>query len=88
MMPGQPHLVMTLEYCLAIGGHFFSATNFTSTLRAITLEHFFGSVITNNDHSRSPVILFKLAVYYRDIIQNKYEFLKGESLRDYLRSKG
>lgn len=79
MMPGQAHLVMTLEYCLAVGGHFYSSTHFSATLKAITVEHYFGSLITNNDHSHSPVILFKLAAHYLNIIKEKVVVLASES---------
>ncbi|TDL14022.1 hypothetical protein BD410DRAFT_867662 [Rickenella mellea] len=64
MMPATPHFVFTTEDCLTFGGHFYSAANFVDTLRALTLEHFMGSAITNAQHSKSVFILVKVFVQY------------------------
>lgn len=60
MRPGQPHFVVTLNDCLAVGGHFYSSTNYSGTLRSLVTEHYVGRLVTNTEHTTSPIVLFKL----------------------------
>lgn len=70
--PGTIHFVVTLEQdCIALGGHYYSKSTFTNTLKAHITEHFFGTSITNNEHSECGIILFKLGVKYLEMLKSK-----------------
>jgi len=60
MRPGTPHFVVTLEDCLAVGGHFFSMCTMQRTLRSLLAEHYLGNVLTNTMLETAPLILLKL----------------------------
>lgn len=68
MRPGTRHFVVTVEDCLAVGGHFYNRENFSATMIAIVYEHYYGNSITNTAHPSSPIILFKLLADYADIL--------------------
>ncbi|TDL15222.1 hypothetical protein BD410DRAFT_809112 [Rickenella mellea] len=71
MRPGTPHFVVTTKDCLAVGGHFYSAVCFSRSLRAITLEHFFGTMITNTEHPKAPIVLCKLFSFYLSLLETR-----------------
>lgn len=52
--------------------------SFLSTLKTVTIEHFIGRSVTNNDHSHSPVLLFKLVKYYVQILESDDVDFLGE----------
>lgn len=64
MRPGTPHIVITVEDCFAVGGHFYNRRNLTATLHALICEHFNGKYITNVEHSNAGLILFKMVNDY------------------------
>lgn len=64
MRPGIIHFVVTLEDCLAVGGHFYSSLCYRDSLRAAVLEHYFGDSITNTEHPRCGVAFFKAVCGY------------------------
>lgn len=70
MEPGVGHIVLSTENSLAVGGHFFNSANFLGTLKTVGIEHFIGRSVTNNDHSHSPLMLFKIAQYYLQVLQS------------------
>jgi hypothetical protein len=59
MRPGTVHAVVTIEDCLAMGGHFYSAANYIDTLKAIIVEKHIGNKLANTQHVRSSLALFK-----------------------------
>lgn len=69
MRPGTPHFVVTVEDCLALGGHFYNKETFSSTLSSIALEHYMGLALTNTDHPTAPLVLFKLLSLYQTILK-------------------
>lgn len=72
MRPGTRHLVLTLEDSFVVGGHFYNKSTFSSTLRSIVFEHFYGCDITNTGHLTSASILFRLvASYRRELMKDK-----------------
>ena len=71
MRPGTHHFVVTLEHCLAIGGHFYNKNNFLATMHSLIYEHYFGKWITNTAHPTSPIILFKTLSGYRRILEDE-----------------
>lgn len=77
MRPCTKHFVVTTKDCIAVGGHFYSALAFNDTMMAMIVEHFAGDVVTNNQHSKSPLILFKLAEHYRSTMKTTKETPKG-----------
>lgn len=60
MQPGTPHMVVSLDDCLVIGGHFISSVCYDKSLKAMMLEHYGGTVVTNTEHPRCSLIFFKL----------------------------
>ena len=64
MRPNTRHKVLTVQDCLVIGGHFYSPVCYDRTLTGIVYEHFFGSLITNQTHATSGLVLFKLLAKY------------------------
>lgn len=60
MKPAQPHFVISMSDCLAMGAHFYSAVCYSDTLRGLTVEHFAGKLVTNTEHTTTPLFLFKL----------------------------
>lgn len=60
MKPAQPHFVITLNDCLAMGAHFYSAVTYADTLRGLAVEHYAGKLVTNTEHTTTPLFLFKL----------------------------
>ncbi len=78
MRPGTPHFVVTVEDCMAIGGHFYSKENFLATLQAIALEHCMGVSITNTEHPTAPLILFKLMNEYSEILKFYTDLEEGQ----------
>ena len=67
MHPGTMHFVLTLEDCLAVGGHFHSLATVGATLRAMTLEHYFGPATVNSEHPTSGIGFLRLVCRYRHI---------------------
>lgn len=67
MQPGTPHYVITIEDALAIGGHFFNLPTMEFTLRAILIEHFFGSSVTNIAYPQAAIALMKLVDHLVDV---------------------
>lgn len=59
MRPGVTHAVLTVEHSLTVGGHFFSSLAYWATLRAVTIEHFFGKYVTNTEHPECGIALFR-----------------------------
>lgn len=59
MPPCTPHAVLTLKDNVAIGGHFYSYCTMIRTLDALVQERYFGSIITNTEHTRAPPLLVK-----------------------------
>ena len=51
--------MLTTAHAIALGGHFYSSLAYSATLRALVAEHFLGSVLTNESHTLSPLLLFK-----------------------------
>ena len=79
MRPGTWHFVITLEHCLALGGHFYNKENFVASLQSLIYEHYFGKWITNTAHPTSPVIFFKTLCGYKRILEDKnQDLLAGE----------
>lgn len=70
MRPGTRHMVLTVDDSFALGGHFYSKSTLTATLRSIVYEHYFGPYITNSGHLTSASILFRLVASYRRVIMN------------------
>lgn len=69
MQPGTPHFVVTVEDCLALGGHFYNKETFSSTVHSIVLEHYMGLALTNTDHPTVPLTLFKLLSEYKALMK-------------------
>lgn len=67
MQPGTPHYVITIEDALAIGGHFFNLPTMEYTLRAMLIEHFFGSSVTNIAYPQAAIALMKLVDHLVDV---------------------
>lgn len=67
MQPGTPHYVITLEDALAIGGHFFNLPTIEYTLRAMLIEHFFGTSVTNIAYPQAAIALMKLVDHLVDV---------------------
>ena len=59
MLPATPHAVLTLEPCLALGGHFYTGLHFKRTLYGLVYEHLCGDFATNTANTRSPSLLFR-----------------------------
>ena len=66
MRPCTPHVVLTGEECIALGGHFYNACQFQRTVYAIVYEHLCGNYICNAAHPRAPLLLFKALSSYTD----------------------
>lgn len=64
MHGNTPHIVISIEDCLAVGGHFYSSKSFASTLCGLVVIHYFGRMTTNDDHSDCRSILFRLLFSY------------------------
>ena len=71
MRPGTHHFVITIEHCLALGGHFYNKDNFFTSLRTLVYEHYFGKWVTNTVHPSSPIMLFKTLSGYRKIFEDE-----------------
>jgi hypothetical protein len=69
MQPGTRHFVVTVEDCLAVGGHFYNADNYDRTAANIIYQHFLGRSISNTEHSDATFLLMKLVHYYYDLAQ-------------------
>lgn len=69
MHPGTPHFVVSVEDCLAVGGHFYSAPLFDKTMKALVIEHFIGHVVTNTGHSQCGIVLLKMMSYTKLLIE-------------------
>ncbi|KAL5498458.1 hypothetical protein ACEPAH_2600 [Sanghuangporus vaninii] len=74
--PNTPHAVLTLEDSFALGGHFYCSQTLDRSLQALVDEHFFGTVITNAQHTRAPLVLMKaladLVVGNESLIRRTY----------------
>ena len=64
MRPGTAHAVVTVEDCLAVGGHFYSNAAYELTLKCLMHEHYAGTEITNASHPTAPVYAMKTLGYY------------------------
>jgi hypothetical protein len=71
MRPGERHHVITVEDCLAIGGHFYNRENFDRTAINMIHQHFLGAVISNTEHSEAVFILLKLVHRYHELYKMK-----------------
>ena len=82
MKPGTPHAVVTTKPSLAVGGHFYNHDTFTQTLQCLIREHYIGRVVTNDRHTDTGIILFKMAAKYAEMAAKKdFDLEKlGESL--------
>jgi hypothetical protein len=69
MRPGTRHHVVTVEDCLAIGGHFYNRDTFDRTAIGILQQHFLGVVLNNTEHSNATLILMKLVHHYNHLTQ-------------------
>lgn len=63
MAPGTPHFFITLEDCLAVGGHFYSCAGplLFRTMMSLVSERFLGLSWTDRECPTSLIILFKMA---------------------------
>jgi hypothetical protein len=68
MQPSCRHFVVTVEDCLAIGGHFYNSDTFDRTALGIVLQHFLGTTIINTEHSDATLHLMKLVHRYNFIV--------------------
>ncbi len=59
MHPGTTHFVVSVEDCLAVGGHFYSAPTLDKTMCSLVQEHFLGHLITNTMHSPCGISLLR-----------------------------
>ncbi|THH02972.1 hypothetical protein EW145_g6644 [Phellinidium pouzarii] len=83
MHPRTAHAVLTDSDCIALGGHFYCNLHFHSTLQQITFEHFHGCIITNTEHTRSPLLIMKyVCAIVRDLRfpEEPENFLQEEQL--------
>ena len=71
MKPGTPHAVVTTKPSLAVGGHFYNHDTFTQTLQCLIREHYIGRVVTNDRHTDTGIILFKMAAKYAEMAAKK-----------------
>jgi hypothetical protein len=69
MQPNRPHIVFTLEDCIVLGGHFYSALTLVQSLQAGMHEHMHGCSLTNTEHLASEMILHRLVQSYHHLIQ-------------------
>lgn len=60
MRPGVTHAVLTTQHSLTVGGHFYTGLGYWATLRAVTIEHYFGKYVTNTEHPESGIALFRV----------------------------
>jgi hypothetical protein len=74
MQPGARHYVVTLDDCLAVGGHFYNRDNFDRTAVNIVYQHFLGVSISNTEHSDAVFVLMKLVHQYHKLYQQKGEW--------------
>ena len=70
MRPGTPHLVLTFEDCLAVGGHFYSTATYELSLKSIMHEFYAGTVITNTHLPTAPIYLLKTLSYYHSWMES------------------
>lgn len=63
MNPGSPHVVLTTEDCLAVGGHYYGLRSIEKTVHMLVQEHFIGSYITNTSHGKAPFAFFPCLAY-------------------------
>jgi hypothetical protein len=69
MRPNRPHIAFTLEDCMVLGGHFYSALTLVQSLQAGMREHMHGRSLTNTEHLASEMILHRLVWSYHRLIQ-------------------
>jgi hypothetical protein len=67
MRPGTRHFVVTVEDCLAVGGHFYNKETIDRTAISIVYQHYLGVSITNTEHSDAVFILMKLVHRYNKL---------------------
>jgi hypothetical protein len=67
MRPNTRHYVVTVEDCLALGGHFYNRNNFSRTATGIIYQHFSGVATSNTEHSNATFILMKLVHSYHTL---------------------
>lgn len=80
MQADTVHTVATGRTAFCIGGHFYSLATMWRTLTGLTKEHGFGGVITNTEHVKMPILLFKLVDYFTQIAEFSGESaFSGES---------
>ena len=64
MRPGTVHSVMTIQDCIALGGHFFSAPTIKHSLYSI-LHNFVGShTITNVSMANEQQMLLRIVLFW------------------------
>jgi hypothetical protein len=76
MRPGTRHYVITVEHCLALGGHFYNRNNFSRSATSIIYQHFLGVTINNTEHSHATFILLKLVHFYNGLYQQQDSWTK------------
>jgi hypothetical protein len=69
MRPGVEHVVYTLSDSILTGGHFYSKSTLSQSLRTGLQEHKYGRYSTNTEHLGSEAILHRLMGYYGHLIE-------------------
>lgn len=85
MQANVSHAVISTSDCITLGAHFYSNTQFSRVLYAITNEHYFGLIITNTEHTKSPILLMKaVAAYLRRARCGKLPFANDKGMNIFL----
>lgn len=71
MQPGTPHFVISLDNCLAVGGHFLCPSTMDRTLSALTIEHFVGTLVTNTNHASCGIVFIRMLSYVCDVMRRE-----------------
>jgi hypothetical protein len=74
MRPGTRHYVVTVENCLALGGHFYNRDNLGRTATSLIYQHFLGDILHNTEHSHAIFILLKLVHHYNGLYRQQDDF--------------
>ncbi|KAL5529795.1 hypothetical protein ACEPAG_5782 [Sanghuangporus baumii] len=70
MRPGTSHLVITGDFSVCFGGHFYSYAHLEDTLRALVLEHYIGFRVSNAEHRVAPLLLMKAVCSFAERLCN------------------
>lgn len=63
MKPNTPHAVFTTEHSIAVGGRFLSFSTLQETLFGIIRGLCIDNFVTNTEHPRTRVLLFRMLQY-------------------------